>query len=106
VHVHQSIALYRASLTAATPADAQTESDEATAQLRLALPLAATAAGESAQWQAFMITLTESSRVPEANLVSALQQQCADAQGGGQPTLPPTSTAPTTTPTLPEPVGR
>ena len=104
-HVQRSIALYRASQTATTPADQQAKANAAFSELRLALPLAATAAGESAQWQAFMITLTQSSRVPESVIVPALEQQCADVRSGGQPVGPPTSSGPTTLPTNPAPVG-
>lgn len=108
-HVQRSISLYQAAQSAGSPAAQQQKAAAALAELRQALPLAATAAGESAQWQALMTTLTESSRVPESDLVSALQQQCADASAGGQPVAPPPgtgSTASTTLPTLPEPVGR
>lgn len=105
-HVQRSISLYQASQSAGTPAARQQQAAAALAELRQALPLAATAAGESAQWQALMTTLTESSRVPESDLVSALQQQCADASAGGQPVVPPGGSGATTVPTLPEPVGR
>jgi len=53
------------------------------ADLRAALPIAAVAAGQSAQWQPLMTTLSESSRVPEQYLVKALTAECADADGGG-----------------------
>ena len=105
-HVQRSLALYRAAQGSPTPADQQAKTQAALGELRLALPLAATAAGESPQWQALMTTLTESSRVPEGDLVIALQQQCADSSGGGQPGPATTGPAPGTTPTNPEPVGR
>ncbi|HVC24287.1 MAG TPA: hypothetical protein VND23_00890 [Acidimicrobiales bacterium] len=44
--------------------------------LRRALPLAALAASSDGQWQALEATLSESSRVPESELVSALVAQC------------------------------
>lgn len=91
-HVDRSLSLYQRSTTDAVPATAQADSAAALAQLRLALPLAATAAGENPEWQAFMTTLSESSRVPESDLVSALGQQCAAvdsaAQGPNAPTSP------------------
>ena len=96
-HVQRSIDLYRTAASAPTPAAQQAGQAAALAQLRLALPLAASAAGESAQWQAFMTTLEESSRVPESVLVDALQQQCADVAAGAQPG-PPSTTLPPTAP--------
>ena len=104
-HVERSLALYQASTTAASPAVQQSESAEALAQLRQALPLAASAAGENAQWQAFSATLSESSRVPESYLVVALRQQCTDVSNGGQGPATPATTLPPP-PTNPEPVGR
>lgn len=105
-HVQRSLTLYRAAQGASSPADQQARTQQALGELRLALPLAATAAGEAPQWQALMTTLTESSRVPEGDLVIALQQQCADASAGGQPAVTTNAPAPATTPTKPEPVGR
>jgi hypothetical protein len=66
---------------------------KAQAQLQTASPLAAEAAGQAPQWQALMATLAENSRLPESDLVQALQQQCAVAQNGGTtlPTLPDTT---------------
>lgn len=90
-HVHRSLDLYQAAGAAPTQEGQQAGQAAALAQLRLALPLAASAAGQSAQWQALMTTLEESSRVPESLLVKALQQQCADAAAGGQPVTPPTT---------------
>jgi hypothetical protein len=63
-------------------------------QLREALPLAAEAADANGQWQALMTTVSESNRVPEHYLVTALQAQCAvaNASVGGEP--PPPSSIP------------
>jgi hypothetical protein len=63
-------------------------------QLREALPLAAEAADANGQWQALMTTVSESNRVPEQYLVTALRAQCAvaNASVGGEP--PPPSSAP------------
>jgi hypothetical protein len=104
VHVQRSLVLYQQSTTAASPGVAQAEGTGALDQLRAALPLAATAAGENAQWDALETTLSESSRVPESDLVRALQAQCADVASGGQG--PTTSTTSAPVPTNPEPVGR
>ncbi|HMK99070.1 MAG TPA: hypothetical protein VK428_02660 [Acidimicrobiales bacterium] len=97
----RSLSLYQASTTTSSSATAQADSAAALQQLRDALPLAATAAGEDAEWQAFMTTLSETSRVPESDLVTALSQQCSSvADGGIGPGSPPTSVAPV--PTRPE----
>jgi len=97
-HVDRSLSLYQASTTTSSSASAQADSAAALQQLRDALPLAATAAGEDAQWQAFMTTLSETSRVPESDLVTALSQQCTSvADGGIGPASPPTSPAPVPT---------
>jgi hypothetical protein len=97
-HVNVSLALYRESLhtsDATRSADERTRAEE---QLQTASPLAAEAAGQAPQWQALMATLAENSRLPESDLVDALQQQCAAAQAATTgPTLPPT--------TLPPPPG-
>lgn len=103
-HVQRSLVLYQESTRAASPAAVQSDNAAALDQLRVALPLAATAAGENSQWDAFMTTLSESSRVPESDLVRALQAQCADVSSGGQEPTTSTTTAPV--PTNPEPVGR
>ena len=55
---------------------------QALIQLSDALPLAAIAAGEDTEWQALDATLSETSRVPERNLVHALSAQCAPLGGG------------------------
>lgn len=103
-HVDKSLALYKASTQSTSPSAAQADRAAALQQLRDALPLAATAAGEDPTWQAFVTTLSESNRVPESDLVIALRQQCADVANGGQgPSAPPTSVAPV--PTNPS-VGR
>ena len=90
-HVDRSLALYQQSTADASPAAAQADSAAALQQLRDALPLAATAAGEDATWQAFVTTLSESSRVPESDLVIALREQCASVASGQGPAPPPTT---------------
>jgi hypothetical protein len=105
IHVERSLSLYEQSGRASSPRVQQADAAAALLQLQEALPLAASAAGENAQWQAFSTTLSESSRVPESDLVSALRQQCADVSTGGQgPSTPPTTLPPP--PTNPEPIGR
>jgi len=103
-HVERSISLYQSSLHAASPAEATAEQSQAMAQLRDALPIAATAAGEAGQYQALMATLAESDDLPESLLVHALGEQCAaaDSTGGLIPTTPPTVQTP---PTRPPPTG-
>ena len=63
-HVERSLALYQASLHAPSPAVATAKQAQAVAQLRDALPIAATAAGEAGQYQALMATLDESDHLP------------------------------------------
>ena len=105
-HVQRSLQLLQASeASGLDPASVQQDRTAALVQLRDALPLAARAAGEDAEWQAFMTTLSESSRVPESDLVEALTQQCAGAGTAPQPgTGPPTTPSPassTPVPTFP-----
>jgi uncharacterized protein (DUF1501 family) len=80
-YVNSSLSLYESSLTPAHHDDATHLQDEAYDQLQLGLQPAAIAAGDDPKWQALMTTISESSRVPEGVLVSALQQQCAVADG-------------------------
>jgi hypothetical protein len=99
-HVNRSITLYDASLHASSPGEASAQQAQAVAQLRDALPIAATAAGEAGQFQALMATLDESDHLPESLLVHALGEQCAaaDSNGGLAPTPPPTAQTPATRP--------
>lgn len=86
--VTKSITLYNESLTAATPARSKTLVAEATAELRLALPLAASADSNDGTWQPLEATLSESNRfgsgphaLNEGELTTALSSQCsADLQ--------------------------
>ena len=94
-HVDRSLALYRASRTATDPRVVATDQSEALSQLDVALPMAATAAGEAGQYQGLMSTLAESAHLPESLLVHALTLQCAAARNGGEPVVgPPPSTGP------------
>lgn len=81
--VNRSLAIYQSSQK--LPAsESQAEQEQALSQLRAALPIAASAAGEDSQWQALMTTLSESTRVPESGLVHALSAQCAVVESSGQ----------------------
>jgi hypothetical protein len=82
-HVETSLSLYQQSQVDPPPADAQVLAAKALVELRTALPLASLAASDSGEWQALRATLAESSRVREANLVTALHAQCQDAFAGG-----------------------
>ncbi len=99
-HVERSLTLYRASLHAPIPGAATAQQAQAVAELRVALPIAATAAGEAGQFQGLMSTLAESDHVPESLLVHALGEQCAaaDSNGGINPATPPTAGTPATRP--------
>jgi hypothetical protein len=99
-HVERSLTLYQASLNAPSPAVAQAQQSQAMSELRDALPLAATAAGEAGQYQALMATLDESGQLPESLLVHALGLQCAaaDSNTGAGPGPAPTSETPGTHP--------
>ncbi len=94
-----SLALYAASERVTDAKVAAEDRARAVSELQTASPLAAEAAGQAPQWQALMATLAENSRLPESDLVPALQQQCVVAQTGGTtiPGLPDT--------TLPVPPG-
>jgi hypothetical protein len=92
-HVDRSLTLYRDSLHAPSPAVTAARQAQALAQLRDAMPIAATAAGEAGQFQALMSTLEESDHLPESLLVHALGEQCAAANSNGAPVPTPQPTA-------------
>lgn len=79
--VAKSLALFQRSQTAQEPEAAKLQA-RALAELRAALQPASLANATSGVWQPLMATLSESNRVPEANLVKALRQQCAADLGG------------------------
>ena len=113
VHVDRSVALFhRADGEPAGPAVA--DRARALQQLHVALPLAATAAGQQAQWQALMTTISELSRVPPETLLNPLHEQCQVAEspgglGGNSPAGPtgsvPTPTGSGSTTSVPTPTG-
>lgn len=76
VEVATSLRLFTAAQRA-TPSVAARDRTSALSDLRDALQPAALAAGTDGQWQALEATLSESSRVPESDLVTALSAQCA-----------------------------
>jgi hypothetical protein len=80
-YVNSSISLYESSLSPAHRSESTHLQDQAYDQLQLGLQPSAIAAGDDPKWQGLMTTISESSRVPEGVLVSALQQQCAVADG-------------------------
>ena len=108
-HVTLSLSLYRRAQSQTDAAMAERQRNDAEFQLQLAAPLAAVAAGQAPQWQALMATLSETSRLPESDLVPALTAQCAAAQNGGAlipntpaTTLPPAPGVDTTLPAPPK----
>lgn len=87
--VDRSLSLYQSSEQLPMSSRSEAEQAQALDQLRAALPIAASAAGDDSQWQALMTTLSESTRVPESDLVHALAAQCAVADGNGEPPVTP-----------------
>lgn len=98
-HVSTSLKLYKQSQQEPDPAKASSLQEEAYVQLRTALPIAAEAANDNGQWQALMTTLSETNRVPEGTLITALQAQCQVAEQPNplNPTAPNTPSPPSTT---------
>jgi hypothetical protein len=93
-HVNLSISLLHESAARTDPAEATELRDRAYLQLVAALPIAAQAAGQDAEWQALMTTLSEAGRVPEGTLVDALTQQCQVADSSTFNQAPPPSSIP------------
>lgn len=81
-HVGRSIALYDQASHESGATARHTKAD-ALVQLRKALRPAALAGSAGGQYQALQATLSESSRVPERQLVSALSAQCAAGTTSG-----------------------
>jgi hypothetical protein len=82
-HVDRSVTLYERSLTETGPAQSA-DQDQALAELNDAQGPAAQAAGEDPQWEGLVTTISNSSRVPESDLVGALKAQCQAAESGQQ----------------------
>jgi hypothetical protein len=93
-HVDRSIVLLKESEQQSDLVAAAQLRQQAYIQLRDALPIAAQAAYLDGQWQSLMTTVSESNRVPETTLTSALTAQCrvADRSTFNQP--PPPSSIP------------
>ncbi len=83
VEVSRSLRLFHQSQSDPDPSKAASQRNQALIDLRLALPSAALAGASDGQWEALMATLSESSRVPEADLVTALSAQCAQTLSSG-----------------------
>jgi hypothetical protein len=77
VDVGRSLSLYAQSTKTGDATAAAKDRQRALSLLRAALQPAAIAGSSDGDWQALMTTLSESNRVPESKLVSALSAQCA-----------------------------
>ncbi len=80
-HVAQSLSLFAQSQRPGQH-NAAALAEGAGIALRDALRPAALAASSSGDWQALATTISESSRVPERNLVQALSAECASSPAG------------------------
>ncbi|HVB93024.1 MAG TPA: hypothetical protein VND67_01800 [Acidimicrobiales bacterium] len=94
VHVDRSIGLFKRAGQQSDVTEAAQLEQRAYIELRDALPIAAQAAYADGQWQALMTTLSETNRVPEATLTSALTAQCAVADRSTFDQPPPPSSIP------------
>lgn len=83
LEVSTSLRYYAAAQRATSAGFAATDRARAVNALHHALQPAALAASSDGQWQALEATLSESSRVPESELVTALSAQCAQTLAGG-----------------------
>jgi hypothetical protein len=80
VHVHKSVHDWLASMAPGTPPATVTHlQNEAAAELRIALPLAAAANSDDGTWNALMTVISENATVDESHLVPSLRAQCAVA---------------------------
>jgi hypothetical protein len=77
--VGHSLSLYAQSTKTSDIVLAHRDRQRALSLLRQALQPAAIAGSNDGDWQALMATLSESNRVPESKLVSALSAQCAES---------------------------
>lgn len=86
VKVESSLHLYSQATAAARSgrtAIAARDRTRALTALRFALPLASIAAGTDGSWQPLEATLSESNRVAESHLVTALSAECAGVVPAG-----------------------
>ncbi|MGP0032607.1 MAG: hypothetical protein ACLPVF_19150 [Acidimicrobiales bacterium] len=105
VHVNSSLHDYALSLRPGTSAAVVVDlQNQANAELRAALPLAAAATSDDGSWNSLMTTLSESAWVDEPHLIPALRAQCiaADTNPNVNPQNP---EAPGTTPQNVNPQG-
>ena len=94
-YVNRSLALLAQASSQSDTTRSTALVQQAAAELRMALPIAANAAYNDGQWQALMTEVSESNRVPEELLVPGLVAQCkvADSSTFNQP-APPSSIPP------------
>ncbi|MBF6557010.1 MAG: hypothetical protein IVW52_12745 [Acidimicrobiales bacterium] len=102
-HVDRSIGLLKESAQQSDKIDAARLTQRAYIELRDALPIAAKAAYLDGQWQALMTTVSESNRVPETTLTTALAAQCRVADSSTFDQAPPPSSIPPPAPVTSSP---
>ena len=102
-HVDRSIGLLKESALQSDKTDAARLTQRAYIELRDALPIAAKAAYLDGQWQALMTTVSESNRVPETTLTTALAAQCRVADSSTFDQAPPPSSIPPPAPVTSSP---
>jgi hypothetical protein len=95
-HVERSIRLYSQAEQATSSSVALSKVAQAYKELRDALPLAAMATSDNGQWVALETTLSESARVDESELVTALSSECAVAMNTNADHSPFSTPVPTT----------
>jgi hypothetical protein len=93
-HIDRSIQLLKESGHQADAATSAQLANQAYDQLRQALPIAAQAAYHDGEWQALMTTVSESNRVPETTLITALKDQCQQADSSPFNQAPPPASIP------------
>jgi hypothetical protein len=102
-HVDRSIGLLKQSAHQSDQIEAARLTQRAYIELRDALPIAAQAAYLDGQWQALMTTVSESNRVPETTLTTALAAQCRVADSSTFDQAPPPSSIPPPAPVTSSP---
>jgi hypothetical protein len=91
VHVHRSVADYKASIVPGTSTTkAASLLEEADIQLRSALPLAAKANSADGTWNSLMTAIAEINTIDEGHLIASLTALCvtADANTNVNPDAP------------------
>ena len=80
VHVERSVQAWQRSTRPGTPPATVTRlQKQATAELRTALPLAASANSDDGSWNSLMTTISEIATVDESHLIPSLRAQCVVA---------------------------